>query len=204
MLANLMEIFSLKYIREYLSRNRELIIISFALFVLSVIVGAVISDSIRQYVLEIFRILANSIPKNATTFDQAIYLFTNNIRANIVIMLGGLIFSIISVFAIILNGLIVGFTATITKPAVFLVGIIPHGIFEIPAMILSLVGAFLITKMEINIIRSILDGRLKDEIIKSEQTIKDILLSFVMVLVLLVVAAFIEAYITPVLLHMVI
>lgn len=204
MSLNLREIFSLNYVREYIFRNKTFILISIVLFVLSVIIGIVASESIKPFVLEIFKQMMGSLPENATAFDEAVFLFNNNIKANIIILLGGLLFSIISVFAIIINGMVVGFTATMIQPYVFIVGIFPHGIFEIPATLLSLVGAFLITKLELNLISSLLSGHLRDELRESKQIVKDIILTFITTFVFIVIAAIIEAYITPALLNMVI
>ena len=143
------------------------------------------------------------MPENPTVYNEAIFLFQNNIRANIIIMIGGLLFSIFSVLGIIMNGLIIGFTYTLVTPIQFIVGILPHGIFELPATILSLVGAFIITKLEINLLNALFKKRLKEEINKSDKLVKDIVLTFIIILVLLIIAAIIEAGVTPVLLSMV-
>ena len=204
MSLNIMEIFSRRYIREYFSRNKLFILVTVALFFISAIVGVVTSETIKPFMLQIFEEMIKSLPPDATAFDEAVYLFNNNIRANIIILIGGALFSIISVLAIIVNGLLVGFTATIVEPHVFLVGILPHGIFEIPATLLSLVGALLITKLEIKLIISLVAGNLRDELMESNLIIKDIVLTFIITLALLVIAAIIEAYITPSLINMVI
>jgi len=203
MRLNILEIFSKEYLREYFSRNKKLILISFIILIASAFLGAIFSDVIQQYVTEILKEIFLSMPENPTVYNEAIFLFQNNIRANIIIMIGGLFFSIFSVLAIILNGLIIGFTYTLVTPIQFIVGILPHGIFELPATILSLVGAFIITKLEINMLNALFKKRLKEEINKSDILVKDILLTFIIILVLLIIAAIIEAGITPMLLNMV-
>ena len=102
-----------------------------------------------------------------------------------------------------MNGLIIGFTYTLVTPIQFIVGILPHGIFELPATILSLVGAFIITKLEINLLNALFKKHLKEEINKSDKLVKDIVLTFIIILVLLIIAAIIEAGVTPMLLSMV-
>lgn len=203
MTSNLTEIFSKHYLKEYISRNKSLILIAFFILIVSAVLGVIFKDIIREFVTEIFKNMISGLPENPTVYDEAKFLFQNNIRANIIIMLGGLFFSIFSILAIIMNGLIIGFTYTLVTPIQFIVGIVPHGIFELPATVLSLVGAFLITKLEINLLDALFKRRLKEEIGKSNEIIKDIILTFIIILILLIFAAIIEAGVTPVLLSMV-
>lgn len=203
MTSNLTEIFSKSYLKEYISRNKSFILIAFFILFVSAVLGVIFSDIIKEFVTEIFKNMLSGLPENPTVYDEAKFLFQNNIRANIIIMLGGLFFSIFSILAIIMNGLIIGFTYTLVTPIQFIVGIVPHGIFELPATALSLVGAFLITKLEINLLDALFKRRLKEEIGKSNEIIKDIILTFLIILILLIFAAIIEAGVTPVLLSMV-
>ncbi len=204
MTSDILEIFTKEYLKEYFSRNKLLIIVAAILLVISAFLGVIFSEFIKTYLLEIIKEMILDIPENPTVIDEAVYLFQNNIRANIIIMLGGFIFSILSVMAVILNGVIIGFTYTLVNPLQYVVGIIPHGIFELPAVILSLVGAFNITKLEINLLDALFKHRLKEEIGNSKTIVKDIILTFIIIFVLLIIAATIEAAITPVLLKMVI
>ena len=203
MTLNISEIFGKRYLKEYISRNKVYILISFFILIASAVLGVVFSDIIKEFVIKILENILLSMPENHTVYNEATFLFQNNIRANIIIMLGGLLFSIFSILAIILNGLIIGFTYTLVTPIQFIVGILPHGIFELPATALSLVGAFLITKLEINLLDALFKKRLKEELIASNYIIKDIVLTFIIIVILLIFAAIIEAGVTPVLLSMV-
>lgn len=203
MALNILEIFSKGYLKEYFSRNKNLILISFIILIASAFLGVIFSNVIREFVIKILKEIMLSMPENPTVYNEATFLFQNNIRANIIIMLGGLLFSIFSVLAIIMNGLVIGFTYTLVTPVQFIVGILPHGIFELPATVLSLVGALLITKLEINLLDALFKKRLKEEIAESNYIIKDIILTFLIIVILLIIAAIIEAGVTPVLLSMV-
>jgi uncharacterized membrane protein SpoIIM required for sporulation len=77
---------------------------------------------------------------------------------------------------------------------------IPHGIFEIPQLILTVVCSMLVTKLEINLIKGVLqkDKTFKGELRNSSTIIKDIILSITIIVVCLIIAAVIEGYITPV------
>ena len=174
------------------------------ILVLSIILGVLFSNFIKTYVLEILKNIAETMPKDGNVSKTFTMIFLNNIRVNFIIVLFGLILSIISVLITIFNGLILGFMYTVVSPIVFVVGIFPHGVFELSAFIISLACAFLVTKLEINIIKSVSKFKVKEEIKNSEIMIKDILLSIIMIFVLLLIAAIVESTITPLLLGYVI
>lgn len=68
-------------------------------------------------------------------------LFLHNLRALGLIAILGLVLGIYPVFAMLLNGLIIGVVGAVAVPATslaaFLAGIIPHGILEIPAILIG-------------------------------------------------------------------
>lgn len=194
------EIISIQYLKEYIHRNKLLIVIAALIFILSALIGVFISDLINEYMMEILKEMVNSIPPNISVTEEAGYLFTNNITANFWILLGGILFSVMSVLIILVNGIVLGFTYTLINPIQFVVGIFPHGIFELTATTLSLVGAFIITKLEIKLISALLEHRFNEELRNSGILVKDIVLTFLITFILLVIAAIIEAGITPTLL----
>jgi len=69
---------------------------------------------------------------------------------------------------------------------------------------MSLMGAFIITKIEINLIRALFRHEFVSEIRNSATIAKDVLVTFIISFILLVIAAIIEAAVTPALLSMVI
>lgn len=196
------DILSKRFLKEYLSRNKSLIILSVAIFFLSIISGIVFSRYFEEMALAIIKKMLEDIDVS-TISDTAWSLFSNNILANINIMLGGLLFSLLSVFAVILNGILIGYVYTLTNPFVYIVSLVPHGIFEVPALILSLTGAFILTKMELNIIRLILNKSLRKDWRIIKGYLKDVLFTFIVTFVLLVFAAVIESSVTPYLLGLV-
>ncbi len=68
-------------------------------------------------------------------------LFLHNLRAAVLIALVGVVLGIYPTFTMLLNGLIIGVVGVITVRATsltaFLAGILPHGIFEIPAIVIG-------------------------------------------------------------------
>ena len=71
----------------------------------------------------------------------ALQLFLNNLEACVVIFIGGAFFGIISIMIIGFNGIIIGAVLEIVSKEsgalVLLAAILPHGIFELPAVIAS-------------------------------------------------------------------
>lgn len=71
----------------------------------------------------------------------ALQLFLNNLEACVVIFVGGALMGIISVMIIGFNGIIIGAVLEIVRKEsgdlVLLAAIVPHGIFELPAVIAS-------------------------------------------------------------------
>ena len=130
---------------------------------------------------------------------SAPFLFLNNTRAVALIFLAGLFsFSVLGVLLYMVNiGLIGGVFAVLQllgiQPwPVFVAGVIPHGIFEIPALVIGsavalYVGASLVTPQT---------GKSMGEIIL--ELLADWMKIFVgVVMPMLAIAALIEAYITP-------
>lgn len=131
---------------------------------------------------------------------SAILLFKNNVIACLIMFLSGIVpFLFLPLFSIFLNGSVIGAVFKMTALAggnvldLFIRGILPHGIFEIPALIL---GASFGLKLCITVIRKIIG---KDAEVLS--TIKELIKKFVTIVVpLLLVAAGVEAFVTPLLL----
>lgn len=71
----------------------------------------------------------------------ALQLFLNNLEACILLFLGGATFGLLTLFVLSFNGLVIGGILEVvgreTGRLVMLAAIIPHGIFELPAVIVS-------------------------------------------------------------------
>lgn len=126
-------------------------------------------------------------------------ILLNNLRATLVVLVGGFVsFSVLGVIAYLGNvGLVGGVLGVFSligySPlALFAAGILPHGIFEIPALMLTTAavlrtGAVLVTPQA---------GRSMGQVVL--EVLADCAKVFVgLVIPLLTVAALIEAYITP-------
>jgi len=133
---------------------------------------------------------------------SASYIFGHNVRAVLLILLAGLVsFSVLGVFVYLIN---LGFVGVVLAAFGFMgysplnlaiAGVLPHGIFEIPALIITSaavlrIGAVLVTPQS---------GRSLGVVVL--EVLADWLkVTIGVVLPMLAIAAIIEAYLTPVIL----
>ncbi len=125
-------------------------------------------------------------------------LFANNLRAAMFMVIYGAIpFLFLPVYTIIFNAAIVGVVVALMHSlelpvlAIFM-GIIPHGIFEIPAICIAATLGTILCKDIIDIILN------KKQRLPFKSLVYEKLKVFALAVVpLLLIAAFVEAYITP-------
>ncbi len=122
-------------------------------------------------------------------------IFLNNLMASIIIFFGGLIFALPSMISCYSNFLILGVTFRIFWKSAGLLkifsSILPHGIFELPAVFIAFILAL---NIAIQIVRSILSIESPgfSKIFK-----RSLMIYIKIVIPLLLIAAFIEVYLTP-------
>ena len=124
-------------------------------------------------------------------------LFGNNVRAAAVSVLYGFIpFLYLTALALGMNAIILGifaayFVNTGTSLLVYFAGILPHGVFELSALLIAFALGLLLCRRVTQYVRKNTKGMMKP-------LLCNIARSFVMhVLPLLVMAAAVETYITP-------
>lgn len=180
----------------------DAIIIIFLLFCTTVIVGWVGSaenPSVGQDILKLFEKEVAGQMSTENPADMCVKLFANNLEACILLFLGGASFGILTIFIMSLNGIVIGAVMEIVHKdhsALFVAAaILPHGIFEIPAFIIS--GALGV----------LLAQSLIAEWYTGHDTAKDAAayarLFIFYVLPLVAIAACVEAFITPAVIHLV-
>lgn len=192
-------IFTKENMKNYIFRNKNYIIITTMFFLISILAGYFLGNIFREMLIESLKNIAKDVSNDSAILMQNILM--NNLRVALIITVSGFLFSILSFLILFTNGMVIGFLFKFLPASMILIYVIPHGIFELPAIILSAVCALLITKVEINLIRGLLqnDKTVLGEIRNSSTIISDIILTVCIIVVLLVIASIIEAYITPVL-----
>ncbi len=130
---------------------------------------------------------------------SALYLFANNVRATLLILLAGLVsFSVLGMLIYLVNVGLVGGVLGVFKligysPFVlFAAGLLPHGIFEIPAL---MIASAIVLRMAVVLVSPQLGKSMGQMIL---ELLADWAKVFVGVVVpLLGIAALVETYITP-------
>lgn len=181
--------------KEFFKRNRNVLLISLALFLICAIGCAIyahiaIGDKYGMISQRLYEMKANGtlMTDNKMPRLNTLDLYLHNLGADMVVILGGLLFSVFSVLIVIFNA------ATIAMPfgtdfTYAVVTILPHGIIEYAALVFSLACAFNITKLEIKMIKN---RSFRNTLNEHKRELKDILIMIVIVVVLLAIAAIIE------------
>jgi len=123
-------------------------------------------------------------------------ILTNNLKVIFLMLAGAITFGLSTFINLIYNGfnvgLLIGSTFLTNEPLKLISALIlPHGIFEIPAMLISAIAGF---KIPYEITLYLLDK--KEKPITNED-IKEFLKLSLISIILIIIAAFIEVYITP-------
>ncbi len=167
---------------ETIRHSKKCIYFGLGIFVLATLIGYFFPIFFANEILEIIEELINSL-QGLSTFQIIMKIFVNNTLVSLLTILFGIVVGIFPLWTSIQNGYIIGFVmklAVIEEGFGVLWRLVPHGIFELPAIFIS-IGLGL---------------RLGEKVIKQHHPIrflKEAIRVFVfVVLPLLVVAALIE------------
>ena len=110
------------------------------IFVAAFLTGTLAPDSVRNDVTKAFQLVADSFRELAGGTLFFLILF-NNVMASILILVSGVFIGIVPILAIASNGFILGvfyrLTAEVTGYSKAGLMVLPHGIFEIPALLIA-------------------------------------------------------------------
>ncbi|PID82451.1 MAG: hypothetical protein CSB16_01110 [Clostridiales bacterium] len=188
-----------EFYKRAIRKTFIIVLFAFAFVIIASTIFFIIAPNYSQELIQYFL-------QNAKIFDSqgnisVIKLILNNIKASLVAVLLGIIpFLCLSSLSIIANAVIVGAVLALQGSferglLVFILGILPHGVFELTAFMISI---------SIGIRISLLLG---DKIRGKDVQLKEMLLGYTNVFVLFVVpllifSGFIEVYITPILMRL--
>lgn len=174
---------------ENIKRYRSHVIIASSIFFFSIVLGMIhsaLDPSVPEKILSELQPLAEALIA-LEGWKLAIIIFVNNsvkILGSIVL---GIFFGLFPIFSLLVNGYLIGIIAQYHGSIVFLAGIVPHGIFEIPALLL---GAGAGIHLGVTAIK-------KRDLLKEEITYS-LKLFFKVIIPLLLAAALIETFLTPI------
>ena len=189
-----------KFFIDLYNRNKNLLRVSTVIFFVSLFIGVFIgyfSPNITSYLLTKLIQLIESQVVSITTLS----IFIHNVQAGLVAYFGGII-AIGPPVELFSNGFIYGSFVGyfmhggilsnygVSNPVYFIIYTLPHGIFEIPAFIISCTAGFRLTSMIIHILISLSKNKPVSE---NYWEFKDSLTLMVIAIALFFVAAIIEA-----------
>jgi len=125
-----------------------------------------------------------------TTVDLAV----NNLTAMVVLLLGAVSLGLVTLLGLVLNGLLIGAIVGIAvqrvAPPVVLALILPHGVLEIPALLIASAVGLRFARLTVRYIRGV-----EDELV-TRRDLKEAGWLVATAAMLILVAAFIEANLT--------
>lgn len=189
-------------VKSAFTENRNIIIASALIFFISIILGYVFEPSLYSYLNPVVEDLTNKVQSGIIkiTFQD---IFLNNIMVVLRMFIYGLVFCI-SALVLAFNGFFVGYyVATVHNMTYALILIVPHGIFEFPSCILACASGFVLFKFAYRLIKTFIqekEMKLRNRIVYAYSENFQILLHSLIILlvasILMVIAGFVESYIT--------
>ena len=178
---------------------RRWIIVAAGLFAVGMVVGFIMpgnSDGLLSQEIAALKELGTLLgPFKITT---AIFIFLKNVLAIMMSFIFSPLLCLLPVIALVVNGALISIVSEIViqqeSVGFLLAGILPHGIFELPALIIGEAASLSFGTM---LILAVFKKDMRERIPANfAQNIKLLILAFL----LLVPAAIIETYVTPLLL----
>ncbi len=125
----------------YLRESKNFIVFVIGFFLLSAVIGYFISppEGIYTRLIDYMREMVGLVQGKSLP-EMIIFLFMNNVKSSFFGLLFGVLFGVFPVIATFINGYFLGFVSnlTIRSEGVFVLWrILPHGIFELPAVFIS-------------------------------------------------------------------
>lgn len=135
--------------------NKYALLLSTLLFMIPLFLGYLFSSNLGEFLDPIIDDFKEKIINGEIklTFDS---IFINNFKAILFEYAGAIIFGLITGTILIFNGLFIGYFASKIDLKTFLLGTIPHGIFEIPGLIIGATAGFVLLYFLFNFIKDIL------------------------------------------------
>lgn len=184
-------------------RNENLLLLSAAIFLVSVLIGYFLSGTLDVYLAGYWEALKKSVSEGQLQLTT-VSIFANNFKVAFLIYAYGLTLGIFTALSLFFQGLFIGYVASKNQLGNFLIFTLPHGIIEILGVIISGTAGFRLASAILNILKGALKIN-RDISVKNQleylfesnmDEFKDSLTLFAIAVVLILIAAFIEANLT--------
>jgi len=184
-------------------RNETFLIASAAIFLISMFGAYFLSSFIDQFMNPVLNSFRDSISRGEIKLTT-LSIFTNNLKVALYIYGGGIIFGIFTAIFLFSNGVFIGYAASQIPIGNFIIYTLPHGVFEIPGIIIAGAAGFKLGSVVFTFIRNLthikgylpFKGQLEQIIIAGSDDLKESLILFIIAVVLIIIGAFIEANFT--------
>jgi len=188
--------------------NRKYVYAAGLLLLIGALLGFVQAEAIQaiaQQMLAQLQEIVEKIREDGGDVSSTFWtIFWNNLRSSLTMMGLGLFFAIMPIFGLLSNGMLLGFilakmaAAGINPWMVLIVGILPHGILELPAVVFAAALGIRLGLLAIRSIGLLFGSREPEEIREEWRTaFRQLPLAVLSIAILLFVAAGIESVITP-------
>lgn len=210
----------MKYLGSLLAESKNFILLAALILLLGALLGYVYHDLFMQVIqqaLEQLEEISKQLEEDPSPKNVSMLIFQNNVKAALLMIGLGTILFFAPAISLFVNGLAVGFILKVSAVGgmsaggILLYGIMPHGILELPAIIVAGgIGIFLGWRVLRWVVRKIsMAIRPKESVSEARDVgqpvlmnrLKGLALLVVMLVVVLFAAAYIEGYITPSLLE---
>ena len=182
-------------------RNRKLLAVSVSVFFVPLFIGVLVGYLSNGLVGSFLTGFSNELSSQVDISTASIFM--HNVKTAFMTYAGGII-GIVTAVLLSLNGFVLGaflgyfmgggtINHTSIAPLVFMSYIIPHGIFEIPALIIAGTAGFRLTSIIIDLVKSL---RGKPYINNDYLKFKDSIALLAIAVILFAIAAVIEANFT--------
>tara|TARA_Y100000310_G_C20701337_1_gene830226 strand:+ start:829 stop:1443 length:615 start_codon:yes stop_codon:yes gene_type:complete len=125
---------------NYIKESKNYIWFMGIAFIVSALIGFIFPIFFEVEILELIKELLEKT-EGLGTFGLVRFILLNNLQASLVGMVFGIIFGIIPLIVGVINGYVLGFVSIKTVSMggfSILWRLLPHGIFELPAVVISL------------------------------------------------------------------
>lgn len=157
--------FVTKKIKQIIAIKNK-ILLSFLVFFIFMLIGYFVVYIFPNKNAEINNLITKAIPKDVynslNSVNKFLLIFIKNVFATTIVILGGLLtLGVSSILGMAVNGFIIGFVISmlhinnnLNPMKVFIIGIMPHGIFELTALFISCALGLNIATHIVKIIKS--------------------------------------------------
>ena len=203
-------------LKSAFSHNKGILLLATLIFIIPLLIGYFYPEHVSEYVQPILDSFEENIA-NGTVKLTTQSLFVNNVTVAFILYAFGALGGILAAVILGNNGLFIGYTGANFHLLSYVALVFPHGIFEIPAIIIATTGGFALLSFVLHFIWGIIypdysyldifdpyfskvkitiGQRCTAAFKQNQNKLKESFIFLCLAVVLLIIAAFIEANVT--------